>query len=125
MLTFLRALCMLLWLGGAAPALAQDRMPADKAGEAELARALVTQREKLDRLKADPGASKEAVLAQERRLMEVRARLSAVLAGELARQSVDSQQWSEAWQGMKDFLRDKLRGWLDEAPSAQPGTTRT
>jgi hypothetical protein len=105
--------------------LAGEKAPADKAGEVELARELIAQREKVDRMKADPGASKDAVLAQERRLMETRARLSGALATELARQSVDGDQWNEAWQGMKDFLRDKLRGWLDEEPRPPPGTTRT
>lgn len=125
MLALARTLCMLMALGAALPLLAQDSASADKSGEVELARELLAQRQKLDVLRADPGASREAVLAQERRLMEVRARLSAALASELARQSVDTDQWSQAWQGMKDFLRERLRGWLDEKPAAEPGTTRT
>jgi hypothetical protein len=125
MLVLVRILFLAVCLGAAAPALAQEEAPDDKASEVELARELIAQREKLDRMKADPGASKDAVLAQERRLMEVRARLSASLASELARQSVDGSQWSQAWQGMKDFLRDKLREWLDQAPSTPPETTRT
>jgi hypothetical protein len=125
MLALGRILCLIACLGAAAPALAQEKAPPDKASELDLARELIAQREKLDRMKADPGAAKDAVLAQERRLMEVRARLSASLASELARQSVDGEQWGQAWQGMKDFLRDKLRGWLDDAPSAPPETTRT
>jgi hypothetical protein len=87
MLALGRILCLIACLGAAAPGLAQEKAPPDKASELELARELIAQREKLDRMKADP--------------------------------------WGQAWQGMKDFLRDKLRGWLDDAPSAPPETTRT
>ena len=65
------------------------------------------------------------LLGKEFAASPVRARLSGVLASEVARQSIDGEQWSQAWQGMKDFLRDKLRGWLEEEPRTPPGTTRT
>lgn len=97
------------------------------AEESALARTLIQERQTLEALKASPHASKDAVLAQERKLMETRAKLSGVLARELAKQSVDSDQWQNAWNGMKSFLRDKLRGWLDEpraAPATPPGSTR-
>ncbi|HZR03771.1 MAG TPA: hypothetical protein VFA81_11420 [Burkholderiales bacterium] len=88
--------------------------------EGVLAQSLLHERQKLATLKADPAAVKDAVIAQERRLMEVRAKLSAVLAKELARQSVDADQWKQVWQGMKDFLRERLRGWLDDTPAPPP-----
>jgi len=90
--------------------------------ELVLARELIAEREQLDRMKLDQSVSREAILAQERKLMEVRSRLAAALAGELARQSADADQWRQAWESMKGFLREKLREFLDEPP---PGTTRT
>lgn len=95
-----------------------------EAEESVLARTLIQERQALETMKKDPHAGKDAVLAQERKLMETRAKLSGVLARELARQSVDSDQWMNAWNGMKSFLRDKLRGWLDEPPATPPGSTR-
>jgi delta 1-pyrroline-5-carboxylate dehydrogenase len=101
---------------------AQSADPPQAGGELALARELIAQREHLDRMRLDPGMSKDALLAQERKLMEVRSRLAAALAGELARQSADAQQWRQAWESMKGFLREKLRNLLDEP---QPGTTPT
>jgi len=103
-------------------AAAQSADPPQAGGELALARELIAQREQLDRMKLDPGMPKDALLAQERTLMEVRSRLAAALAGELARQSADAEQWRQAWESMKGFLREKLRSLLDEP---QPGTTRT
>ena len=103
------------------PALANES-GAKAESELVLARELIAEREQLDRMKLDQSVSREAVLAQERKLMEVRSRLAAVLAGELARQSTDADQWRQAWESMKGFLREKLREFLDEPP---PGTTRT
>ncbi len=100
---------------------AQDK-PAGADPELALARDLIEQREQLDRMKLDPTVTKEALLAQERRLMQVRSRLATALAGELARQSTDSEHWRQAWESMKEFLRDRLRQFLDEP---EPGTTRT
>jgi len=100
-------------LAGAAP----SADPPQAGGELALARDLIAQRELLDRMKLDPGTSKDVVLAQERKLMEVRSRLAAALAGELARQSADAQQWRHAWESMKGLLRQKLRSLLDDPPS--------
>jgi len=96
---------------------AESADPPQASGELALAHDLIAQREALDRMKGDPSTSKDVVLAQERKLMEVRSRLAAALAGELARQSADAQQWRQAWESMKGFLRQKLRSLLDEPPS--------
>jgi hypothetical protein len=117
-----------LWLAvllAVGSAVAQPVAPGPRADELALAQALIAERQRLERLKLDPGVSREALLAQERRLIEVRVRLSSALAEELARQSVDADQGQHAWQGMKDFLRDKLRSWLDDEPPPAPGTRRT
>lgn len=115
---FISALLLAVTLAGMAPVLASET-EARPESELVLARELIAQREKLDRMKLDPGVTKDAVLAQERRLMEVRSRLAAALAGELARQSADADQWRQAWESMKGFLREKLRQFLDEPA---PGT---
>ncbi len=95
-------------------ALAGDPAESGRGGEVALARELIAQREQLDRMRLDQSVSKEALRAQERRLMEVRSRLAAAVAGELARQSADAEQWRQAWESMKGFVRDKLRTLLDE-----------
>jgi len=101
---------------------AQSADPPQSGGELALAHELIAQREQLDRMKLDPSVPKDALLAQERKLMEVRSRLAAALAGELARQSADGEQWRQAWESMKDYLREKFRSLLGEP---QPGATRT
>ena len=121
MYRFIPALLLVATLAGV-PSVHAQETPAETDSEVVLARELIAQREQLDRMKLDPNVSKDALLAQERKLMQVRSRLATALAGELARQSADTEQWRQAWEAMKGFLRDRLRQLLDEP---EPGTTRT
>jgi len=121
MYRFFPALLLVVTLAGVPGVHAQEK-PAEADSELVLARELIAQREQLDRMQLDPNVSKDALLAQERKLMQVRSRLATTLAGELARQSADTEQWRQAWEAMKGFLRDRLRQLLDEP---EPGTTRT
>lgn len=122
MRTALNGLILIAMLAVVSVVAAEAPKPTEASGELALARELIAQREQLERMKLDGTVSKDALLAQERQLMEVRSRLVTALAAELARQSTDSEQWRQAWESMKGYLRDKLRHLLDEPPA---GPTRT
>ncbi|MCW5620907.1 MAG: hypothetical protein KIS79_07380 [Burkholderiales bacterium] len=122
MRTALNGLILIAMLAIACAVAAEAPKPTEASGELALARELIAQREQLERMKLDGSVSRDALLAQERQLMEVRSRLVTALAAEMARQSTDSEQWRQAWESMKGFLRDKLRHLLDEPPA---GPART
>ena len=45
--------------------------------------------------------------------MELRARLTGVMARELARRALDPEQWRHSVEEWRDLLRDRLRPWLE------------
>lgn len=113
---FIGMLISLSLIGWYTPAQAAD-------DELALARELVSEREALDRMRADTATPRAQIQAQERKLAALRARLSAAMAEQLAAESADTAQ--QLLGNAVRLLREKLRSLLDESREAKPGQQRT
>jgi hypothetical protein len=118
MRTFLAALFAAWLLLGTLSAQAQgSAAPPD---EAALARELAAERQKLEALERSLGSDSELVRKQERKVMELRARLSGVMARELARRAVDPERWKRSLEELRGLLRDRMRPWLEPERDERP-----
>jgi hypothetical protein len=109
------AACLLL---GALSAQAQGS-PASS-DEAALARELAAERDKLEALERSLGSDNELVRKQERKVMELRARLSAAMAREFARRALDPERWERSLEELRGLLRDRKWPWLEPERQERP-----
>jgi hypothetical protein len=110
------AACMLL----SAPSAHAQGTAAPPPDEAALARELADESEKLEALRRGLGSDSELTREQERKVMELRARLSAVMARELARRALDPQRWRHSLEELRNLLRDRMRPWLEPEREQRP-----